>query len=57
MSNAVVEEELSLLEHVREQLGVGGEAEDRPDYDELLKSLRDAVASAKPEDHHQSFRK
>ena len=50
MLHAVVEEELSLLAQVLRQLRTEDSAEDRPNYDELLTSLRDAVATAKPED-------
>lgn len=50
MPHPVVEEELSLLRHVLEGLGADGGGGDRPDYDDLLVSLRDAVAEAKPED-------
>lgn len=50
MPHAVVEEELSLLANVLEKLDGEHDGEERPDYDELLTSLRDAVAAAKPED-------
>ncbi len=45
-----VEEELALLAHVLEKLGSDEVSGDRPDYDEALMSLRDAIAVAKLED-------
>lgn len=50
MPNSVVREELALLAHVLEQLEDIPVSGDVTNYDELLKTLRDALSEAKPED-------
>lgn len=50
MPHPVIEEELGLLARVLEKLGPAEDVEERPDYDAMLTALRDAVATAKPED-------
>ncbi len=50
MPDSVVEEELSLLARVIKQLGPPDTGGERPDYDSMLTTLRDAIANARPED-------
>ena len=46
MPHPVVEEELSLLRRVLEELEEGGVGAERPDYDDVLVSLRDSIRDA-----------